>query len=92
MLFTEEFNKETGHVLVGMDTLPPDLKDYVKEDNKCFEKELEEWDVQIAQKAQQEKALTSQMPRVPIPSSTEGQYREQVFFFLSVPIMQPTIS
>lgn len=72
-VLTEEFNKETGHVLVGMDTLPPDLKDYVKEDNKRFEKELEEWDMQIAQKAQQEKTVTSQTPRVPMPSTAQGQ-------------------
>lgn len=60
-------------MVVGMETLPPDLKEYVKEDNKRFEKELEEWDVQIALKAQQEKALTSQTDRVPVPSTTQGQ-------------------
>uniref|UniRef100_A0A8B9QG33 ubiquitinyl hydrolase 1 n=1 Tax=Apteryx owenii TaxID=8824 RepID=A0A8B9QG33_APTOW len=61
-LMQEEFNKETGQILVGMDTLPSDLRDYVKEDNKRFEKELEEWDTELAQKAQQEKLL-SQIPR-----------------------------
>uniref|UniRef100_A0A8C0EJ54 Ubiquitin carboxyl-terminal hydrolase n=1 Tax=Bubo bubo TaxID=30461 RepID=A0A8C0EJ54_BUBBB len=66
-LIQEEFNKETGQILVGMDTLPSDLRDYVKEDNKRFEKELEEWDVELAQKAQQEKLL-SQIPRAPAPS------------------------
>lgn len=68
---TEEFNKETGQVLVGMDTLPSDLRDYVKEDNKRFEKELEEWDAELAQKAQQEKLL-SQIPRAPAPSPAPG--------------------
>ncbi|XP_025059118.1 ubiquitin carboxyl-terminal hydrolase 25 isoform X3 [Alligator sinensis] len=63
-LMQEEFNKETGQMLVGMDTLPPDLREYVKEDNKRFEKEIEEWDAELAQKAQQEK-LISQTPRVP---------------------------
>uniref|UniRef100_A0A803WAX1 Ubiquitin carboxyl-terminal hydrolase n=1 Tax=Ficedula albicollis TaxID=59894 RepID=A0A803WAX1_FICAL len=66
-LIQEEFNKETGQILVGMDTLPSDLRDYVKEDNKRFEKELEEWDAELAQKAQQEKLL-SQIPRAPAPS------------------------
>uniref|UniRef100_A0A8D2N191 Ubiquitin carboxyl-terminal hydrolase n=1 Tax=Zonotrichia albicollis TaxID=44394 RepID=A0A8D2N191_ZONAL len=66
-LIQEEFNKETGQMLVGMDTLPSDLRDYVKEDNKRFEKELEEWDAELAQKAQQEKLL-SQIPRAPAPS------------------------
>uniref|UniRef100_A0A8C0J308 Ubiquitin carboxyl-terminal hydrolase 25 n=1 Tax=Chelonoidis abingdonii TaxID=106734 RepID=A0A8C0J308_CHEAB len=64
-LIQEEFNKETGQMLLGMDTLPPDLKDYVKEDNKRFEKELEEWDAELAQKVQQEKLLASQTPRMP---------------------------
>ncbi|XP_061858505.1 ubiquitin carboxyl-terminal hydrolase 25 isoform X2 [Colius striatus] len=80
-LIQEEFNKETGQILVGMDTLPCDLRDYVKEDNKRFEKELEEWDAELAQKAQQEKLL-SQIPRAPAPSPApvqagEPEYLEQ---------------
>lgn len=57
-------------MIVGLDTLPPDLKDFVKEDNKRFEKELEEWDAQVSLKAQQEKI--SPMPRVPILSTSQG--------------------
>lgn len=38
-----------------MDKLPPDLKQYVKEDNEQFDKEIEEWDIMQARKAQQEK-------------------------------------
>uniref|UniRef100_A0A8C5WTP6 Ubiquitin carboxyl-terminal hydrolase 25 n=1 Tax=Laticauda laticaudata TaxID=8630 RepID=A0A8C5WTP6_LATLA len=55
LFIQEEFNKDTGHMIVGLDTLPPDLRDFVKEDNKRFEKELEEWDVQVSLKTQQEK-------------------------------------
>lgn len=51
----EEFDKETGQILSGMDKLPPDLKQYVKEDNELFDKEIEEWDTLQARKAQQEK-------------------------------------
>lgn len=51
----EEFDKETGQILSGMDKLPPDLKHYVKEDNELFDKEMEEWDALQARKAQQEK-------------------------------------
>uniref|UniRef100_A0A8C5ED48 Ubiquitin carboxyl-terminal hydrolase n=1 Tax=Gouania willdenowi TaxID=441366 RepID=A0A8C5ED48_GOUWI len=54
-LIEEEFDKETGQILSGMDKLPPDLKQYVKEDNEMFDKEIEEWDVLQARKAQQEK-------------------------------------
>uniref|UniRef100_A0A2K6FYR8 Ubiquitin carboxyl-terminal hydrolase n=1 Tax=Propithecus coquereli TaxID=379532 RepID=A0A2K6FYR8_PROCO len=62
-LIQEEFNKETGQALVGIETLPPDLRDFVEEDNQRFEKELEEWDAQLAQKALQEKLLASQKLR-----------------------------
>ncbi|NXL42440.1 UBP25 hydrolase, partial [Podilymbus podiceps] len=80
-LIQDEFNKETGQILVGMETLPSDLRDYVKEDNKRFEKELEEWDAELTQKAQQEKLL-SQIPRAPAPSPApvqagEPEYLEQ---------------
>ncbi|CAI5772717.1 ubiquitin carboxyl-terminal hydrolase 25 isoform X1 [Podarcis lilfordi] len=75
-LIQEEFNKETGLMVVGMETLPPDLRDYVKEDNKRFEKELEDWDAQIALKAQQDKTLTSPTPGVPMPSTTPGEEPE----------------
>ncbi|XP_053242481.1 ubiquitin carboxyl-terminal hydrolase 25 isoform X3 [Podarcis raffonei] len=75
-LIQEEFNKETGLMVVGMETLPPDLRDYVKEDNKRFEKELEDWDAQIALKAQQDKTLISPTPGVPMPSTTPGEEPE----------------
>ncbi|XP_034970518.1 ubiquitin carboxyl-terminal hydrolase 25 isoform X2 [Zootoca vivipara] len=75
-LIQEEFNKETGLMVVGMDMLPPDLRDYVKEDNKRFEKELEDWDAQIAVKAQQDKTLTSPTPGVPMPSTIPGEEPE----------------
>lgn len=55
LLLTEEFDKETGQILSGLDKLPPDLKHYVKEDNELFGKEIEEWDALQARKAQQEK-------------------------------------
>ncbi|XP_029925178.1 ubiquitin carboxyl-terminal hydrolase 25 isoform X2 [Myripristis murdjan] len=54
-LIEEEFDKETGQMLSGLDKLPPDLKQYVKEDNELFDKEIEEWDALQARKAQQEK-------------------------------------
>lgn len=42
-----------------MDKLPPDLKQYVKDDNELFDNEIEDWDSQQAPKAQQEKPLAS---------------------------------
>ncbi|XP_049599304.1 ubiquitin carboxyl-terminal hydrolase 25 isoform X9 [Syngnathus scovelli] len=54
-LIEEDFDKETGQILSGMDKLPPDLKQYVKGDNELFDKEIVEWNALQARKAQQEK-------------------------------------
>lgn len=75
-LIQEEFNKETGQALVGIETLPPDLRDFVEEDNKRFEKELEEWDAHLAQKTLQEKLLASQKLRESESSVTAAQAGE----------------
>ncbi|XP_054981459.1 ubiquitin carboxyl-terminal hydrolase 25 isoform X1 [Sorex araneus] len=81
LLIQEEFNKETGQAIVGIETLPPDLRDFVEEDNKRFEKELEEWDAQLAQRTLQEKLLASQKLRESESSVTaqagEQEYLEQ---------------
>nr|XP_045005528.1 ubiquitin carboxyl-terminal hydrolase 25 isoform X1 [Jaculus jaculus] len=81
-LIQEEFNKETGQALVGIETLPPDLRDFVEEDNQQFEKELEEWDAQLAQRALQEKLLASQKLReaessMKTAQAGEPEYLEQ---------------
>uniref|UniRef100_A0A8C5L9B2 ubiquitinyl hydrolase 1 n=1 Tax=Jaculus jaculus TaxID=51337 RepID=A0A8C5L9B2_JACJA len=71
-LIQEEFNKETGQALV----------DFVEEDNQQFEKELEEWDAQLAQRALQEKLLASQKLReaessMKTAQAGEPEYLEQ---------------
>ncbi|XP_068929164.1 ubiquitin carboxyl-terminal hydrolase 25, partial [Petaurus breviceps papuanus] len=72
----EDSHKESHQKFVGMEALPTDLRDFVKEDNQRFEKELEEWDLQLAQKAQQEKILASQKMREPTPSLMTAQAEE----------------
>ncbi|XP_029374847.1 ubiquitin carboxyl-terminal hydrolase 25 isoform X3 [Echeneis naucrates] len=75
-LIEEEFDKETGQILSGMDKLPPDLKQYVKEDNELFDKEIEEWDTLQTRKAQQEKlALTAAAATA--AASQDPEYMEQ---------------
>ncbi|TKS83763.1 Ubiquitin carboxyl-terminal hydrolase 25 [Collichthys lucidus] len=70
-LIEEEFDKETGQILSGMDKLPPDLKHYVKDDNELFDKEIDEWDALQAHKAQQEKlALATAAAAASAASST----------------------
>ncbi|XP_056653027.1 ubiquitin carboxyl-terminal hydrolase 25 isoform X6 [Monodelphis domestica] len=81
-LIQEDFHKETGQKLVGMETLPADLRDFVREDNQKFERELEDWDRQLAQNALQEKMAASLKGREPAPPTTaapaeEPEYLEQ---------------
>lgn len=71
-LFAEEFDKETGQILSGMDKLPPDLKHYVKEDNELFDKEMEEWDALQARKAQQEKLALAAAAAAAAASATSS--------------------
>lgn len=66
----EEFDKETGQILSGMDKLPPDLKQYVKGDNEQFDKEIVEWDAMQARKARQEKLALAAAAASMAPSST----------------------
>ncbi|XP_035289841.1 ubiquitin carboxyl-terminal hydrolase 25 isoform X4 [Anguilla anguilla] len=75
-LIEEEFDKETGQMLSGLDKLPPDLKEYVKEDNQLFEKELEEWDALQARKAQHEKLPATAAASSCQPMSTEPAPQE----------------
>uniref|UniRef100_A0A6Q2WQI0 Ubiquitin carboxyl-terminal hydrolase 25 n=1 Tax=Esox lucius TaxID=8010 RepID=A0A6Q2WQI0_ESOLU len=81
-LIEEEFDKETGQMLSGLDKLPPDLKAYVTEDNGLFDKEVEEWDTLQARKAQQEKlalaaaAETSAYMEQPSPTDDSKHLQE----------------
>uniref|UniRef100_A0AAY4D7R4 Ubiquitin carboxyl-terminal hydrolase 25 n=1 Tax=Denticeps clupeoides TaxID=299321 RepID=A0AAY4D7R4_9TELE len=72
-LIKEEFDKETGQMLSGLDKLPPDLKEYVKEDNQLFERELEDWDSMQARKAQQEKQALAALRS----ATQDPEYMEQ---------------
>uniref|UniRef100_A0A673A8U9 Ubiquitin carboxyl-terminal hydrolase 25 n=1 Tax=Sphaeramia orbicularis TaxID=375764 RepID=A0A673A8U9_9TELE len=72
-LIEEEFDKETGQILSGLDKLPPDLKQYVKEDNELFDKEIEEWDSLQARKAQQEKLALA----TATAAASDPEYMEQ---------------
>ncbi|XP_053504983.1 ubiquitin carboxyl-terminal hydrolase 28 isoform X1 [Ictalurus furcatus] len=53
-LITEHTDNETGQVLQGMDSLPPILKRYVREDNRWFEQQLREWEGQFHQVSKEE--------------------------------------
>uniref|UniRef100_A0A3B3CAI6 Ubiquitin carboxyl-terminal hydrolase 25 n=1 Tax=Oryzias melastigma TaxID=30732 RepID=A0A3B3CAI6_ORYME len=76
-LTEEEFDKETGQILSGMDKLPPDLKQLVKEDNELFDKEIEEWDALQAHKAQQEKLALAAAAAAAAAAAQDPEYMEQ---------------
>lgn len=87
---TEEFDKETGQILGGIDILPPDLKRYVKEDNELFDKEIEDWDILQAHKAQQEKlALAPAAATASTASSTSTSSSPQPMSIESSPPDNP---
>ncbi|TSQ12700.1 Ubiquitin carboxyl-terminal hydrolase 28 [Bagarius yarrelli] len=67
MTNAKDKDNETGQVLQGMDALPSILKRYVREDNRWFQQQLQEWEKQFHQTSQNE-------PQVPIaqtPSKEE---------------------
>uniref|UniRef100_A0AAY4E3Q5 ubiquitinyl hydrolase 1 n=1 Tax=Denticeps clupeoides TaxID=299321 RepID=A0AAY4E3Q5_9TELE len=53
-LISEDTDDETGQVLQGMDSLPPILRRYVREDNRWFQQELREWEEQFCQRPPEE--------------------------------------
>uniref|UniRef100_A0A8C8F5W0 Ubiquitin carboxyl-terminal hydrolase n=1 Tax=Oncorhynchus tshawytscha TaxID=74940 RepID=A0A8C8F5W0_ONCTS len=55
-LIAEDTDDETGQVMQGMDSLPPILGRYVRQDNHWFQQELREWEEQLYQPPQQEPA------------------------------------
>lgn len=59
VLMAEDTDDETGQVLQGMDTLPPVLRRYVREDNRWFQQELREWEEQFCQVSQEELSVPS---------------------------------
>uniref|UniRef100_A0A8C8HGM7 ubiquitinyl hydrolase 1 n=1 Tax=Oncorhynchus tshawytscha TaxID=74940 RepID=A0A8C8HGM7_ONCTS len=76
-LITEDTDDETGQVMQAMDSLPPILRQYVREDNRWFQQELKEWEDQFCQQPQEDPvsptaAVTStRAPTVTPDSSTD---------------------
>ncbi|XP_066501252.1 ubiquitin carboxyl-terminal hydrolase 28 [Hoplias malabaricus] len=67
-LILEDTDDETGQALQGMDSLPPILRRYVREDNRWFQQELREWEEQFCQASQE-------VP--PVPSAPDNTNREE---------------
>ncbi|XP_051960175.1 ubiquitin carboxyl-terminal hydrolase 28-like isoform X2 [Xyrauchen texanus] len=72
-LIAEDTDDETGQVLKGMDSLPPILRRYVREDNRWFQQELREWEEQVRQAQREE----SQELQTHASTNTEEPVQEQ---------------
>uniref|UniRef100_A0A8C8HAZ2 ubiquitinyl hydrolase 1 n=1 Tax=Oncorhynchus tshawytscha TaxID=74940 RepID=A0A8C8HAZ2_ONCTS len=79
-LITEDTDDETGQVMQAMDSLPPILRQYVREDNRWFQQELKEWEDQFCQQPQEDpvsptaavtstRAPSKDAPAEPVPQS-----------------------
>uniref|UniRef100_A0A8C8M308 Ubiquitin carboxyl-terminal hydrolase n=1 Tax=Oncorhynchus tshawytscha TaxID=74940 RepID=A0A8C8M308_ONCTS len=83
-LITEDTDDETGQVMQAMDSLPPILRQYVREDNRWFQQELKEWEDQFCQQPQEDpvsptaavtstRAPSKDAPAEPVPQSGAAQ-------------------
>lgn len=73
----EDMDDETGQVLHGMDSLPPVLKRYVREDNRWFQQQLREWEEQYCQTHQDEpQILLSFSPTNTEEPASESQHKD----------------
>eukprot|EP00063_Salmo_salar_P017989 XP_013992824.1 PREDICTED: ubiquitin carboxyl-terminal hydrolase 28 isoform X4 [Salmo salar] len=78
-LIAEDTDDETGQVMQGMDSLPPILGHYVREDNRWFQQELREWEEQFYQPPQQEPAApTAASTSTRVPSKEKDEPAEPV--------------
>uniref|UniRef100_A0A8C7L5T9 Ubiquitin carboxyl-terminal hydrolase n=1 Tax=Oncorhynchus kisutch TaxID=8019 RepID=A0A8C7L5T9_ONCKI len=78
-LIAEDTDDETGQVMQGMDSLPPILGRYVRQDNHWFQQELREWEEQLYQPPQQEPAApTAASTTTRVPSKKKDESAEPV--------------
>uniref|UniRef100_A0A8C8F474 Ubiquitin carboxyl-terminal hydrolase n=1 Tax=Oncorhynchus tshawytscha TaxID=74940 RepID=A0A8C8F474_ONCTS len=76
-LIAEDTDDETGQVMQGMDSLPPILGRYVRQDNHWFQQELREWEEQLYQPPQQEPAApTAASTSTRVPSKKKDESAE----------------
>uniref|UniRef100_A0A8C7J4K8 Ubiquitin carboxyl-terminal hydrolase n=1 Tax=Oncorhynchus kisutch TaxID=8019 RepID=A0A8C7J4K8_ONCKI len=103
-LITEDTDDETGQVMQAMDSLPPILRQYVREDNRWFQQELKEWEDQFCQQPQEDlvsptaavtstRAPSKDDPAEPVPQSGAAQEPtgEQEHVMMLTPAMQGII-
>lgn len=69
---TEDTDVETGQSLRSIHTLPPELVEYVREDNRHFMQELEEWNDEQVRKIPQKELVAMSAEQEAGGSTAEG--------------------
>ncbi|XP_060703042.1 ubiquitin carboxyl-terminal hydrolase 28 isoform X2 [Hemiscyllium ocellatum] len=72
-LIAEGTDIETGQILEAIHTLPPELRQYVCEDNQHFMQELEEWNEEQVRKIPQKELVPAAEVQEPAVTFTEEQ-------------------
>ncbi|XP_067826999.1 ubiquitin carboxyl-terminal hydrolase 28 isoform X2 [Heptranchias perlo] len=72
-LIAEDTDVETGQILKAIHALPPELRQYVREDNRHFMQELEEWNEELVRKIPQKELVPTAEVQEPLVTVTEEQ-------------------
>ncbi|XP_043532479.1 ubiquitin carboxyl-terminal hydrolase 28 isoform X3 [Chiloscyllium plagiosum] len=72
-LIAEGTDAETGQILEAIHTLPPELRQYVCEDNQHFMQELEEWNEEQVRKIPQKELVPTAEVQEPAVTLTKEQ-------------------
>ncbi|XP_062894381.1 ubiquitin carboxyl-terminal hydrolase 28 isoform X4 [Mobula hypostoma] len=72
-LIAEDTDVETGQILRSIHALPPELVEFVCEDNRHFLQELEEWNDEQVRKIPQKELVPMPQVQEPTGSATEEQ-------------------
>ncbi|XP_078055141.1 ubiquitin carboxyl-terminal hydrolase 28 isoform X3 [Mustelus asterias] len=72
-LIAEETDVETGQILKAIHALPPELRQYVREDNQHFTQELDEWNEEQVRKIPQKELVPAAEVQEPAVTLKEGE-------------------
>ncbi|XP_078389137.1 ubiquitin carboxyl-terminal hydrolase 28 isoform X2 [Cetorhinus maximus] len=72
-LIGEETDVETGQILKAIHALPPELRQYVREDNQHFMQELDEWNEEQVRKIPQKELVPAAEVQEPVAALKEEE-------------------
>ncbi|GCB70246.1 hypothetical protein scyTo_0001231 [Scyliorhinus torazame] len=72
-LIAEDTDVETGQILKAIHALPPELRQYVREDNQHFIQELDEWNEEQVRKIPQKELIATEEVQEPVVTLKEEE-------------------